>query len=152
MIASYESEPKQYLSPRQYGLTQSHKHLPEMKKVCNLSYAPCFSPVVAAFPCGMEVTVPLFADSLSGTKEDVISAYKGFYTGKVVKYSDETEEGFLVTDKLAGKDDMIVSVFGNEERMLLCARFDNLGKGASGAALQNLNLLLGEDETKGLII
>lgn len=152
MIAEYEGTPEAYASPRQYGLMQAHKHLPEMKKVCGLEFSPCFCPIVSNFPCGMEVTVPLFGDDLTVSMSDVKDIYRSFYTGKVVGYSDDSEEGFLASDVMAGKDGMIVSVFGNDERMTLTARFDNLGKGASGAAIQNMNLLLGVDETKGLIL
>ena len=152
MIAEYESMPEKLLSPRQYGIGQNHKHLPEMKKICGLTYAPCFSPVVAAFPCGMEVTVPLFGESLPSGIKEVARVYKEFYTGKVVRYSEENESGFLAADALAGKDGMTVSVFGTDERMVLVSRFDNLGKGASGAAVQNMNLMLGAEETKGLCL
>ena len=152
MIAEYETEPEKYLSPRQYGLTQEHKHLPEMKKMCGLDFSPCFCPIVSNFPCGMEVTVPLFADSLPVNKAQVEEIYRAFYTGEVVRFSEENEGCFLASDFLAGKDGMIVSVFGNDERMILTARFDNLGKGASGAAIQNMNLILGADETEGLIL
>lgn len=153
MIAEYENEkPLLYEAPRQYGLGQAHKHLPEMKKVCDLSSAPCFCPIVGDFPCGMEVTVPLFKKDLSGTAEDVKNAYKEFYKGKIVRYVEGDENGFLSAAAYAGKDGMGVSVFGNEERILLVARFDNLGKGASGAAIQNLNLLLGAPEEAGLVL
>ena len=152
MIAEYEDGADAYPSPRQYGLSQKHKHLPEMKKVCGLVYEPCFCPIVSDFPCGMEVTVPLFKDWLSVGAKELKDVYESFYTGQVVRYSDESEGGFLASDRMAGKDGMIVSVFGCEERLTLTARFDNLGKGASGSALQNMNILLGVEETKGLIL
>lgn len=152
MIAEYEGGSEAYLAPRQYGLTQAHKHLPEMKKVCGLNYDPCFCPVVSNFPCGMEVTVPVFKSDLNCGMEEIKKTYMDFYTGDIVRYSEENESGFLSAAAMAGKDGMTVSVYGNEERVLLVSRFDNLGKGASGAAIQNMNILLGVEETKGLII
>lgn len=153
MIAEYEGDkPLLYNAPRQYGLPQTHKHIPEMQKVCGLFHAPCFCPVVADFPCGMEVTVPLFGEEIFGKKADVIQVYKDFYKGNVVFYSEESENGFLSSASFAGKDSMAVSVFGNDERMILVSRFDNLGKGASGAAIQNMNIALGAEETTGLVL
>jgi N-acetyl-gamma-glutamyl-phosphate reductase len=98
MIAEYESENRNaYLnSPRQYGLTQTHKHLPEMKAVCALDNEPIFCPIVANFDRGMEVTVPLFKKDLNGNVSDIINAYKSVYTGEVVKYVDDSENGFCL--------------------------------------------------------
>ena len=155
MIAQYEAEGRDPLldAPRQYGLSQSHKHLPEMRALCGLESAPIFCPIVADFYSGMEVTVPVFAGQLSGTPDDVRAVYREYYPGPVVRFADGADEaGFLSAAALSGRDDMQVSVQGNGERMLLTARFDNLGKGASGAAIQNMNLLLGLDETEGLVI
>lgn len=155
MIAEYESaeKPDLYGAPRQYGLTQTHKHLPEMKTVCKLETAPIFCPIVADYDRGMEVTVPLFAKDLKGTVGDVRSVYSSAYNGKVVKYAENSDEGgFLSASSMRERDGMEISVFGNGERILLVSRFDNLGKGASGAAIQNMNILLGEDETSGLIL
>ena len=153
MIAEYEGEkPELYFAPRQYGLNQSHKHLPEMKSVCGLKTSPCFCPIVADFPRGMEVSVPLFASMINGNEKDIIDCYKSVYSGKVVKYVNDGENGFLSASAYAGKDTMGVSVYGNAERILLTARFDNLGKGACGAAIQNLNIMLGVEETTGLIL
>ena len=140
-------------APRMYGLSQTHKHLPEMQKVCGLSRAPVFSPIVSSYYAGMEVVVPLFADQLRGTVEDVRELYRTCYTGKLIRYADASDEsGFMSAARLAGYDNMIVSVYGNGERIQLVSRFDNLGKGASGAAIQNLNIILGVDETTGLSI
>ena len=153
MIAEYEGEkPALYSAPRQYGLNQSHKHLPEMKAVCGLKNAPCFCPVVADFPRGMEVSVPLFSSMVNGNINDIIDCYKAAYNGNVVKYVEDCENGFLSAGAYAGKDTMGISVYGNSERILLTARFDNLGKGACGAAIQNLNVMLGVEETTGLIL
>jgi len=155
MIAEYEAEGRSPLldAPRQYGLTQQHKHLKEMATVCGLTRAPAFMPIVGDFYSGMEVSVPLFADQLNGNIDDVKAAYRAAYAGPVVNFAEVADEGgFLSAGALSGRDDMEVSVAGNEERILVTARFDNLGKGASGAALQNMNLLLGLDETEGLVI
>lgn len=153
MIAQYEAAERDGLldGPRQYGLGQTHKHLKEMAAVTGLSLPPAFCPIVGDFYSGMEVTVPLFAKDLKGSAEDVKAAYRRVYTGPVVTYRDGTDEGgFLSASAFAGRDDMEISVFGNDERLLLTARFDNLGKGASGAAVQCLNLALGAPETEGL--
>ncbi len=155
MIAEYEAEGRDPLldAPRQYGLTQTHKHLPEMGVICGLDNAPLFCPIVADFPCGMEVTVPLFASQLKGTVEDVKTLYKSYYAMGLVKYAeDASESGFLSASAMAGRDDLQVTVAGNDDRILLVARFDNLGKGASGAAIQNMNIVLGVDEATGLCV
>ncbi len=155
MIAEYEDQnrPTLFDAPRQYGLSQTHKHLPEMKTICGLDTLPIFCPIVADFPQGMEVTVPLFRSQLKGKIEDVKEVYKNVYNGKIVKFNDCADEnGLLSANAFAGKDGMEISVFGNEDRILLVSRFDNLGKGASGAAIQNMNVLLGVDQTTGLNI
>lgn len=153
MIAEYETDKPDLLgAPRQYAVGQKHKHLPEMSKIAGLNYAPVFCPIVGDFACGMEVTVPLFASQVKGKLADIIEVYKNYYTGKIVTYCDETEDGFMSAGLMAGKDGLIVSAHGNDERMILTARFDNLGKGASGSALQNMNVILGVDETLGLEI
>ena len=155
MIAQYEAEDADVLleAPRTYGLNQSHKHLPEMKKLCMLENAPLFSPIVSSYYAGMEVTVPLFAEDVNGDIEKIAKFYSDYYTGKLVKFAKECDEsGFLSAGKLAGKDSMEISVFGNSERITLVSRFDNLGKGASGAAIQNMNIVLGIDEAAGLNI
>lgn len=153
MIAEYQADERDVLlgAPRQYGLIQSHKHLPEMGKVCGLHTAPLFCPIVGDFYSGMEVTVPLFKQQINGTVEDIKNAYRTLYTGKMVHFDEEAAEGgFLSAAAFAGRDDMQVTVCGNDERILLVARFDNLGKGASGAAIQNMNIVLGVEETTGL--
>lgn len=155
MIAAYEApeRPALYEAPRQYGLGQHHKHLKEMTSVTGLASAPVFCPVVADFKCGMEMTVPLFASQIKGTAADIAAVYAAAYTGPVVTaVPGGDEEGFLSAAAMAGTDGMTVSVFGNEERILLTARYDNLGKGASGAALECMNLAFGWEETKGLIL
>lgn len=154
MISEYESETTNILlkAPRQYGILQNHKHLPEMKKICNLNIEPVFCPIVANFFSGMEVTVPINMKDVKGTIEDIKDIYKNTYTSKLIKFENISEDGgFLSAAAFAGRDDMQISVFGNNERIILVSRFDNLGKGASGAAIQNMNIVLGIDETTGLV-
>lgn len=157
MIAQYEAEePEAALaSPRQYGLTQQHKHLKEMKAVSGTAAAPIFCPIVSDFYSGMVVTVPLFAKDLmpGKTVADVKAAYAAQYAEGLVKYCEDIgEEGFICANALSNKDNMQIFVQGNEERILLIARYDNLGKGASGAAVECLNILLGADPLTGLEI
>lgn len=153
MIAEYESENRDPLlsAPRQYGIAQKHKHLPEMTAVCGLENPPMFSPIVADFYSGMEVTVPLFKSQINGTAGDIKKIYKEKYNGSVVKYKEEFDEsGFVSANRLSGKDSMEISVSGNEDRILLVSRYDNLGKGASGAAVECMNIVMGVDKTTGL--
>ncbi len=155
MITDYEDEQckSTLVAPRMYGLSQNHKHLPEMKKLCHLENAPTFCPIVSSYYAGMEVTVPLFASDIHGNIGDIKRVYKEYYKGKIVRYQDEADEaGFLSAEAFSGRDDMQISVYGNDERILLVSRFDNLGKGASGAAIQNMNILLGVEQTTGLNI
>ncbi len=155
MIAEYEDAERDMLldAPRQYGLSQKHKHLPEMTAITGINNAPAFIPVVDAFYSGMEVTVPIFASQLNKgfTVEDIKKAYEEKYNGPVVNYVDNFDEGgFVSANKLSFKDSMEISVSGNEDRILLIARYDNLGKGASGAAVECMNIVLGVDKTTGL--
>ena len=168
MIADYEGDQQpagaegqepshvQLLSgPRMYGLNQSHKHLPEMAKVSGLVSEPVFCPIVGNFYAGMEVVVPLFAGDLSVGIEQLREIYRDYYregSGLVHFAENPDENGFLSAAAFAGRDDMQVSVYGNEDRIILISRFDNLGKGASGAAIQNMNLVMGVDEKTGLMI
>ncbi len=155
MIAEYESKDRSPLlsAPRQYGITQSHKHLPEIGHVTGLRTLPAFCPIVADFYSGMLVTVPLFASDIGGSVSDIKKIYAEAYTGPIVKFvPDADESGFLSANALSGLDSMQISVFGNEDRILLVARYDNLGKGASGAALQCMNIAIGTDETRGLVL
>ena len=155
MIAAYEAPNRDFLlgAPRQYGLTQSHKHLPEMAAVCGLNHPPVFCPIVGDFYSGMEVTVMLHGSDLKGSVEDVKAAYRKTYVGTMVKLCVEADEsGFLSAAAMSGRDDMEITVNGNADRLILTARFDNLGKGASGAAIQNMNILLGVNPTTGLVV
>ena len=155
MIAEYETDEISPLltAPRQYGLTQQHKHLKEMVHVCGLNQAPVFCPIVGDFYSGMEVTVPLFASDIMGNTDDIKAVYADYYAKGLIHLIDEDDgDGMLSAAAFSGRDDMAINVNGNSERILLTARFDNLGKGASGAAIQNMNILLGLNEAEGLII
>ena len=155
MIADYNTAERSPLldAPRVYGISQQHKHLKEMQAFTGLDCPPVFLPTVGDFYSGMEVSVPLHASQLvSGkTREDVKAAYAALYTGPIVCHKENTDEsGFLAANRLAGLDSMEISVQGNEDRFVLVARYDNLGKGASGAAIQCMNLALGLDPAAGL--
>ena len=153
MIADYESEERDMLlgAPRQYGLTQQHKHLKEMQGITGLETAPIFTPIVADFYSGMTVTVPLFQSQIKGGVEDIKRIYAQKYAGDIVQYVEsEDDNGFLSGLKESKKDGMKITVAGNEERILLIASYDNLGKGASGAAVECMNIALGVEKTKGL--
>jgi len=153
MIADYADENRSTLldAPRQYGITQKHKHLPEMAAFCGLNTDPIFMPIVADYYAGMEVTVPLFGKDVNGSVEDIIAVYKEAYRSAILHFEDSADEGgFMAANALSGRDDMQICVAGNADRILLISRFDNLGKGASGAAIQNMNIILGLDETTGL--
>ncbi len=157
MIAEYESEDRDSLldAPRQYALGQTHKHLPEMTAITGLEKAPVFCPIVADFYSGMEVTIPLFCTQLQNGKtvSDIKNVYKEKYQGPMVKYVEGADEGgFISAGAFSKNDTMQISVCGNEDRILLVARFDNLGKGASGAAVECMNLVLEQPVTKNLEI
>ncbi|MBQ8014881.1 MAG: N-acetyl-gamma-glutamyl-phosphate reductase [Clostridia bacterium] len=155
MIAQYESGKREAFlnSPRQYGLTQEHKHLKEMKAITGIENAPMFSPIVADFYSGMAVTVPVFAKNLCNGKGicDIINVYKSTYTSDFVKYTENLgDDAMFCAESMSGNDGMQIFVQGNEERILLMARYDNLGKGASGAAIECMNILMGIDPKTGL--
>ena len=159
MIARYEAVGRDaddpLSSPGQYALGQSHKHLPEMVKMTGIKSAPCFSPVVGDFYSGMVMTVPVHAAQL-GCKagpEDVLGILRDRYAGEALVQVMEAapEDGFMYSNPMSGSNGMQIYVTGNSERMLLMASYDNLGKGASGAAVQNLNIVLGAEETAGLL-
>ncbi|MBO4327457.1 MAG: N-acetyl-gamma-glutamyl-phosphate reductase [Clostridia bacterium] len=155
MIARYEdpANAASVQAPSLYALSQTHKHLPEMQLICGLDNAPVFCPVVSSFYAGMQVIVPVTPDMLTGEMDDIKSVYKAAYTGKIIRFAeDASEDGFLSAGTFAGRDDMQVGVYGNEERLLLVSRFDNLGKGASGAAIQNMNIALSLPEETGLVL
>ena len=154
MIAQYEDSERDPLfdAPRQYALTQNHKHLKEMSAICKVP-SPVFCPIVGDFYSGMEVSVPLFSQDIKGSIEDIKAIYKEKYNSSIVHFDPEpAEEGFLSAGAFSERDDMQISVIGNSERMVLVARYDNLGKGASGSAVQNMNAVMGLDPATGLNI
>ena len=160
-IAVYEGDDKPYEfnSPRQYALSQQHKHLPEMQAVSGLTHKPMFNPMVCDYFSGMVVSVPIQTRTLNSsvTAKQVHEMYAKHYEGaKMVEVmplmsADEQKSFFLASNTLSGINKLQVFVFGNDEQILLCARLDNLGKGASGAAVQCLNIMIGIDETVGLV-
>jgi N-acetyl-gamma-glutamyl-phosphate reductase len=153
MIAEYQDENRNELldAPRQYALSQQHKHLKEMVAVCGLQNTPIFCPIVADFYSGMHVTVPLFQSQIHGSIDDIKAIYKAKYNNPFVCYQDSVDEGGFVSGVAnANKDGMKIAVYGNDERILLTAVYDNLGKGASGAAIECMNLALGVDPKCGL--
>ena len=157
MIAQYEEtdRPDSYNAPRQYALSQQHKHLPEMQAVTGLYSAPVFCPVVADFYSGMEVTVPVHRQQFNKTAaaESLREFYRRWYSGGLVSVSDYPDpDGFLSANALEGKDSMELYVSGCDDRLLLTARYDNLGKGASGAAIECMNIVLGLDPAAGLVL
>ena len=155
MIAEYEAEGRaeEYDSPRQYGLSQNHKHLPEMQFVCGLEHKPIFNPIVSDFYSGMCVTVPIYT-RLMKKKVDVegLKRYFAEYyaSHNFIKVAQETKN-YLPANTLVGTNNMEIYIDGNEERIVLASVFDNLGKGASGAAVQCMNIMLGLDERTSLI-
>lgn len=161
MISEYTDSNRlaEYDAPREYGISQQHKHLNEMKKVVGLSREPLFTPIVADYYSGMVVSLPLYTEYLKDktTPEQIHKFFTDYYGNqsfiKVMPYgSEEKFGGFISGNVCSGWDGMNIYVTGNSERILLTAQFDNLGKGASGAAIQCLNILLGCEEDKGLHI
>jgi len=159
MIADYENPDRSVLldAPRAYGLSQKHKHLPEMQAVCGLAQPPVFTPIVSDFYSGMEVTVGLHTALLNGvTLQQVHELYQKHYENqsfvRVLPLGADAEGGFLAANALSGKDYMEITVCGNDERILVSARFDNLGKGASGAAVECMNIACGLDAATGLVL
>ena len=156
MIAEYESpeKPELYNTPRIYSLSLKHKHLPEMQKICGLDVPPVFCPIVDDYYKGMAVTVMLQNSMLKGnpTAKDIHEALAAHYDGKkVVKvHPFGYEDPMIAAGTMAGKDSMELVVNGHEGQTIITALFDNLGKGASGAAVENMNLMLGLEETAGL--
>ena len=157
MIAVYEAEEREpeLVSPRHYAVQLSHKHIPEMMKVCGLTRKPLFTPIICDFPQGMVVTAPLDLDMLAGSQslESLRGMYQDFYAGSryvTIRPPEAPTCGFIGSNNLAGSNELQIFVCGNAEQVMLCARLDNLGKGASGAAVQNMNIMLGFDEGTGL--
>ena len=161
MIAEYEDEGrnKDTFAPREYALTQQHKHLKEMKAITGLVREPLFSPIVADYYSGMVVSVPVYTEFLTKCKnpKEMTEYFANYYKGqKFVKVVENGNEdlygGMLAGNTLSGWDGLKIYITGNDERMMLSAQFDNLGKGASGAAVQCLNIVLGCEEDKGLVL
>ena len=160
-IAVYEGydKPFEFNSPRQYALSQQHKHLPEMQKISGLKYKPMFNPMVCDYFSGMVVSVPIQTRILgsSVTLPEIHKMFSEQYNGAnmievmPLMTADEQKSFFLASNTLSGLNKMQVFVFGDDEQILLCSRLDNLGKGASGAAVQCLNIMMGIDETTGLV-
>ena len=159
VIAAYEANerPIDFEAPREYALTQQHKHLKEMQKITGLSKAPLFSPIICDYYSGMVMSVPLYTELLNGTQtvESVHKMFSDFYAGekfiKVMPLDAEAGEGnMLAGNACSGWDGLRIFITGNEERIVISSQFDNLGKGASGAAIQCLNIMLGCKEDKGL--
>ena len=153
MIAEYESPARTkgdaLSASRQYALNQTHKHLPEMALHAGLTRPPVFCPVLGDYPCGMEVTIPLHGYGL--TQNAILDCFHEFYqNAAMVRVNPEPAP--QSANAFAGRDSMELTVAGAEDRLLLIARFDNLGKGASGAAVQCLNIALGMEETAGLVL
>lgn len=156
MIAQYEAEGREELlsTPAIYAITQGHKHLPEMQIRCGLSCPPVFSPIVDDYYKGMATTVPLHLSQLRGVSSlhDVWKALSDYYAGqKLVRVAPEGADGKLYGGAKAGDNDLVLTVAGNDSQLTVTSLFDNLGKGASGAAVQNMNLMLGFEETAGLL-
>ena len=163
MIASYEEPaalPQSMMSPRFYALGLTHKHLPEMTAISGLARPPVFTPIVGNFAQGMVVAVPLHVHQLPNapTPQSIHALYERHYAGqpfiRIMPFGDTTvlDKGFLPATACNDTNRAEIFVFGHDEQILLAARFDNLGKGASGAAIQCMNIMLGLDQTRGLAL
>lgn len=142
-------------SPRIYGLNQTHKHLPEIVYVLDLVRPPVFQPIVCDYYAGMVVSIPLEKELLKKklSLEELKNLYTLYYKGqKIISVNNDTELTFLGSNNLNGKDSLEIFINGNDERMTISSRFDNLGKGASGAAIQCMNIMLGVEQITGLIL
>ncbi|MBK5261591.1 MAG: N-acetyl-gamma-glutamyl-phosphate reductase [Peptostreptococcaceae bacterium] len=158
MIKEYETDDSNDLkSPGLYALTQNHKHMPEMIKISGLSKSPAFIPIISNYYSGMLVTIPIDVKMMSKEyrMEEIERLFKEFYLGKmlvkVTTLIPEERNGMLYANKMSGRDDMEILVYGNEETVVISSRYDNLGKGASGAAIQCMNIMLGIEETTSLV-
>jgi N-acetyl-gamma-glutamyl-phosphate reductase len=157
MIAAYQDpqRPPGYASPRQYSLNLRHKHLPEMRAVAGLERPPLFCPIVGDFYQGMLVSLTLGAEEFTrpGLSPQKIREYfAGYYRDeRLVRVMEDSPQD-LASNTLEGRDDLEIWIGGGEEQILCMALFDNLGKGASGAAVQCLNLMLGRPETRDLLL
>lgn len=160
-IAQYEAadRAKEFDTPRQYALTQNHKHLPEMQVISGLDYKPIFNPYVCDYFAGMAVSLPIHTRLLAKkyTPRDIKQMFDEHYSGSMfisvaeVNGTDVLANGFIGANELENTNRMQIIVCGNDEQVLICSRFDNLGKGASGAAVQCLNIMMNIDEKTGLV-
>lgn len=155
-IEQYENMSRDNMlkSPRQYALTQAHKHLPEMQKISGLSRIPIFNPYICYYYAGMTVSIPLHRDLLAGNAsvDTIYSALSQHYADKrFVKVKRAPDDGFIHAMENTGTNMLTIYVCGNDARMTIISSLDNLGKGASGAAVQNMNIMLGLPEDTGLI-
>jgi len=160
MIAEYQAEnvPEYIKNPRPYSLALNHKHVPEMTKITGLTHPVLFAPTVVNVYNGEILSIPLVVPNLKKelTAAEIRGILAEYYAGeqfiKVMPYpaDDFLKNGYMTFTDCNGTNNLEIFVFGNEERILLSARFDNLGKGASGAAVQNMNILLGVEESTGL--
>ena len=160
MIADYQGEnvPDYIKNPRPYSLALNHKHIPEMTKITGLAHTPIFAPTVVNVYNGEIISIPLVVPNLQKklTAAEMRAVLAEYYAGeqfiKVMPYpaDDYLKNGYMTFTDCNGTNNLEIFVFGNDERILLSARFDNLGKGASGAAVQNMNIILGVDESTGL--
>tara|TARA_B100000674_G_C37893066_1_gene939964 strand:+ start:201 stop:1142 length:942 start_codon:yes stop_codon:yes gene_type:complete len=160
LIERYDQPDSAKVSARLYGLNMAHKHLPEMTKYSGLRSEPLFLPIVGNFYRGMTVSVPLRKEmfigevSIKNIHEVLSTAYEPYSNIKVLELNDDAqlEKGFLNPQVVKGTDRLEIFVYGHDDQMVLISRLDNLGKGASGAAAQNLNLMLGFPEYRGLAL
>lgn len=155
MIAEYESDSRaeEIGTPRQYGLSQNHKHLPEMKKITGLDNEPIFNPIVSDYYCGMAVSVPIYTSLLNKkmSADEIYTFFDEYYKDSVfISVERSPEGGFLSPLGLEGTNKMKIYVCGNEDRVTIVSVFDNLGKGASSAAIENMNIAMGFDITTAL--
>ncbi|MDR3242372.1 MAG: N-acetyl-gamma-glutamyl-phosphate reductase [Clostridiales Family XIII bacterium] len=159
MIAEYEASGRteRLRAPAQYALSQEHKHLPEMQMMSGAETPIVFNPIVAGYFNGMLVTLPLHRRLLKkeASLKDLRLMYREYYENRpmirVVEEGWESEDGILPANEMAGKDGLEILVYGQDDRIVLAARYDNLGKGASGAAAQCMNIMLGLPENVGLV-
>ncbi|MBQ7294915.1 MAG: N-acetyl-gamma-glutamyl-phosphate reductase [Clostridia bacterium] len=150
MIADYEDPDREEEigTPRQYGLSQTHKHLPEMKKVTGLDTEPVFNPIVSDYYCGMAVSVPLYTSLLNKkmSAEKLYAFFSDYYkNSEFISVHKAPESGFLSPIGLEGTNKMEIHICGNADRVTITSVFDNLGKGASSAAIENMNIAMGFD-------
>ena len=164
MISDYSEDPipEPLTAPRLYGLKQIHKHIPEMQKYSGMTYEPTFSPIVSRYYAGMLVGVPIPKNAFakSANINDIYKVLAEYYDGRRLvcvrepgsEMSEENDCGYLSSNTFVNRDDLEIFVTGDDDKILLVSRYDNLGKGASGAAIQNMNIMLGLPEETGLII